>query len=262
MTRPGVGIVHLGIGAFFRAFGLPYLEDAMAQAGGDWGVLGVSLRSPDVRDRLMAQDWIYHAVELSAEGRRARRIEALRGVLFAGDQRDAVLDAMCDPGVSIVSLTVTEKGYCHAPATGRLDRGHAGIVADLASPRAPGDRAGVSGRGLGAAAGRGAAAVYLSELRQPAGEWRAAAVRGAGPGAAARPGPCRLDRGRGAVSVDHGRPDRARDDGGRSARGRGSDRRAGCGGGGARAVRAMGDRGRFRRWPASGAGPGGRADGG
>lgn len=143
MSRPDVGIVHLGIGAFFRAFALPYLEDAMAEAGGDWGVLGVSLRSADVRDRLVAQDCVYHAMELSAEGRSARRIEALRDVLFAGDQREAVLGAMCDPGVSIVSLTVTEKGYCHAPATGRLDAGHYGIVADLASPHAPATAPGV-----------------------------------------------------------------------------------------------------------------------
>src|SRR5690606_20189852 len=39
--------------------------------------------------------------------------------------------------IRIVSLTVTEKGYCHDPATGELDEKHADIVHDLAHPTAP-----------------------------------------------------------------------------------------------------------------------------
>ena len=46
------GIVHLGLGAFFRAHGAIYLAEAMAAGGGDWGVTGVSLQSPGTRDRL------------------------------------------------------------------------------------------------------------------------------------------------------------------------------------------------------------------
>ena len=44
---------------------------------------------------------------------------------------------MAYPGVRIVSLTVTEKGYCHEPSTGRLNRDHPDIVHDLAHPDAP-----------------------------------------------------------------------------------------------------------------------------
>ena len=44
---------------------------------------------------------------------------------------------MADPAVRIVSLTVTEKGYCHEPATGRLNPDHPDIVHDLATPDAP-----------------------------------------------------------------------------------------------------------------------------
>ena len=36
-ARPGVGIVHLGLGAFFRAHGAIYVAEAMAASGGDWG---------------------------------------------------------------------------------------------------------------------------------------------------------------------------------------------------------------------------------
>src|SRR5712691_1482915 len=42
-----IGIVHLGIGAFHRAHQAVYTSDAIARAGGAWGICGVSLRSPD-----------------------------------------------------------------------------------------------------------------------------------------------------------------------------------------------------------------------
>lgn len=137
MSKPAVGIVHLGIGAFFRAFGVPWLEDVMKAAGGDWGVLGVSLRSPAVRDRLAAADFAYHALEKGPKGATTRRVEALRDVLVAPEDPVAVLDAMADPAVSLVTLTITEKGYCHAPATWRLDLANPDIKHDLAHPDAP-----------------------------------------------------------------------------------------------------------------------------
>ncbi|MEX0348923.1 MAG: mannitol dehydrogenase family protein [Paracoccaceae bacterium] len=133
-TRPNPGIVHLGIGAFFRAFGLPWLEDAMADSGGDWGVIGVSLRSASVRDALAPQSFRYPCVEMGPEGRSIRTINALRDVLVAPDDPAAVLSHMADPATQIISLTVTEKGYCHDPATGRLNRAHPEIVRDLNEP--------------------------------------------------------------------------------------------------------------------------------
>jgi fructuronate reductase len=52
--------------------------------------------------------------------------------------------------VHVVSLTVTEKGYCHDPATGRLDRAHPEIAHDLANRRAPVSTLGVLAAGLDA----------------------------------------------------------------------------------------------------------------
>lgn len=130
----GVGIVHLGIGAFHRAQTAAYTDDALALAPGDWGVCGVSLRSPDVRDRLAAQDGLYTSVEKSPEGVRRRIIGCVREVLFLGEERDRVRQRLESPATQIVSLTVTEKGYCHDPATGQLNLAHPDIVHDLADP--------------------------------------------------------------------------------------------------------------------------------
>jgi fructuronate reductase len=129
--------VHLGLGAFFRAHGAIYVAEAMARAGGDWGIIGVSLVRPDQRDALAPQGCAYTAVELGPEGETARVIDVIEDVLVAREDPGAVLAAMADPGVRIVTLTVTEKGYCHEPATGRLNRAHPDIVADLADPDAP-----------------------------------------------------------------------------------------------------------------------------
>ena len=128
------GIVHLGLGAFFRAHGAIYVEQAMAASGGDWGIVGVSLQSPGTRDRLAPQGWAYTALQLGPEGETAQVVTVLRDVLVAPENPQAVLDAMTAPAVRIVSLTVTEKGYCHEPSTGRLNADHPDIRHDLDNP--------------------------------------------------------------------------------------------------------------------------------
>jgi len=132
-SPPKAAIVHLGLGAFFRAHGALITEDAMRDCGRDWGIIGVSLRSPGIRDKLAEQDNVYTAVEMSGTGRVPRVVEALSGVVFAPEDPDALLLQMADPAIKIVSLTVTEKGYCHIPATGELDVSQADIQADIKS---------------------------------------------------------------------------------------------------------------------------------
>lgn len=133
-NRPVTGIVHLGLGAFFRAFGCVYVADAMAASGGDWGIAGVSLRSPATRDALRPHGWRYASVTLAPEGEKLREISVLNDVLVAPEDPGKVLATMADPAVRIVTLTVTEKGYCHNPATGRLNPDHPDIQSDLANP--------------------------------------------------------------------------------------------------------------------------------
>ncbi|MGV8936567.1 MAG: mannitol dehydrogenase family protein [Allorhizobium sp.] len=135
--RPDSGIVHLGLGAFFRAHGAVYIAEAMETSGGDWGIIGVSLVRPDQRDLLKPQDFAYTAVELGPNGETPRVISVINDVLVAREDQQAVLTAMSEPGIRIVSLTVTEKGYCHEPSTGRLNQAHPDIVHDLENIEAP-----------------------------------------------------------------------------------------------------------------------------
>lgn len=130
------GIVHLGIGAFHRAHQAVYTDGILKIEPG-WGIIGASLRSADTRDALKPQDGLYTLAIRSGEGERLRVIGSVVDVVVASEERERLLAAMADPRIRIVSLTVTEKGYCHDPATGALNETHPDILHDLAVPHAP-----------------------------------------------------------------------------------------------------------------------------
>jgi fructuronate reductase len=155
IARPGYdvgalerGILHLGIGAFHRAHQAAYTDAALASSGGAWGIVGASLRGADMRDRLVAQDCLYTLVEKGAAATRYRVVGAVRDVVFAPDDRARLPLLIADPHVRIVTLTVTEKGYCHDPASGRLNLAHPDIVHDLAHLDAPMSTIGILVAGL------------------------------------------------------------------------------------------------------------------
>ena len=136
-ARLPVGIVHLGLGAFHRAHQAVYTEDALATVPGPFGTCGVSLRSAGVRDRLAPQAGLYTVAERSAADARLRVIGCLKEILVGPEDPAAVVARIADPKVAIVSLTVTEKGYCHDPASGALATDHPDIRHDLARPERP-----------------------------------------------------------------------------------------------------------------------------
>lgn len=144
-----VGILHLGLGAFHRAHQAVYTDDVLA-ADPRWGICGVSLKTPRAIEPLAAQDGLYTLLTRTSDGVAPRVIGALRETIFAGSARDALVARFADPRIMIVSATVTEKGYCHDPATGALNRAHPDIVHDLAHPAAPESAIGLIVAGLAA----------------------------------------------------------------------------------------------------------------
>ncbi len=135
--KVAAGIVHLGIGAFHRAHQAFYTEAVLNQFGGDWGIIGCSLRSAGVREQLAPQDGLYTLVERGSDSENLRVIGAVKKVMVGPEDPAALVAAMANPAIKIVSLTVTEKGYCHNPATGDLNRQHPDILHDLEHPDTP-----------------------------------------------------------------------------------------------------------------------------
>ncbi len=135
-TQITPGIVHLGIGAFHRAHMAVYVDDLLKDHP-DWAIVGASLRRPDTKEALEPQDGLFTVAVRDASGTHHRIIGSILKVLDANNEREDLLELMASPQIRIVSLTVTEKGYCHDPATGELDQRHPDIVHDLANPQAP-----------------------------------------------------------------------------------------------------------------------------
>lgn len=128
------GIVHFGPGAFHRAHQAAYFDRLLA-ADPRWGICAVSLRSPGVRNALVPQDGLYTLVELGEETR-LRVIGSIAEVLVAAETPDLVALRLAAPSTRLVTLTVTEKGYCLDPG-GELDLHHPDILADIAAPEHP-----------------------------------------------------------------------------------------------------------------------------
>ena len=159
-SRVGVGIVHLGLGAFHRAHQAVY-TDAVLGRDPRWGICGVSLRTPRATEALDAQDGLYAVLTKGRDGTAVRVIGALRETLFLGRDRARLTARIADPAVTVVTLTVTEKGYCHDPATGRLNLAHPDIAHDLADPDAAVSTVGVLVAGLAARRAAGAGAINV-----------------------------------------------------------------------------------------------------
>ncbi len=118
-------VLHFGVGNFFRAHQAWYIWKA-----GGWTVTGVSLQSSRMRDQLSGQGFSYNLVTQDRAENRVERIDVLSDILVAPENPAAVLDQIKDPGVEIISATVTEKGY-HLTPDGCLNFDDPDIAHDL-----------------------------------------------------------------------------------------------------------------------------------
>ena len=155
-SKLGIGIVHLGLGAFHRAHQAVYTDDAIAADGGDWGISAVSLKTPTARDQLVPQEGLYsvRTVSRGIDVWRAgsndtwRVVGSVREVLFAPEQMAAVIARIARAETKIITLTVTEKGYCANVANREPLWDHPDIANDLAHADAPRSVLGVLAAGL------------------------------------------------------------------------------------------------------------------
>ncbi|OZC91597.1 fructuronate reductase [Rhodococcus sp. 06-412-2C] len=137
-VRPdGTGIVHLGLGNFHRAHQAVYTAAALERDGGSWGILGVANRSRTVTDAMLAQDLLYGVVEISPSGSRVGVPGAHTGVMVAAHDPAAVVAAIADQNVRIVTITVTELGYTFSSKTGVLDLESTAVQQDLSRTETP-----------------------------------------------------------------------------------------------------------------------------
>jgi len=154
-----VRIVHLGLGAFFRAHQAWYTGAAPDAA--DWGIAAFTGRSRTLADELAGQDGLYTLVERGPRGDEMSVQWAVTQALPGTD-----LPAWCAflerPQVAVVTLTVTEAAYLRDRGGG-LDLDRRDVQADITAIRGSGPVGTVPGRLVaGLAARRAAGAGPLS----------------------------------------------------------------------------------------------------
>jgi fructuronate reductase len=138
-------IVHLGLGNFHRAHQAVYTENA---PGADWRITAVSFRNRGLVQALRAQDCRYTVLEVGPGARPPREIRVIDEVLLAADEADRVVAAIGDPATTVVTLTVTEKGYAFRPGSHDLDIDDDAIRRDAGLAESPVTALGLLAAGL------------------------------------------------------------------------------------------------------------------
>ncbi|KAA8730369.1 mannitol dehydrogenase family protein [Ewingella americana] len=138
-------IVHIGFGAFHRAHQALMTDRVLNKQGGDWGICEVSLFGRDnLIKALRQQDNLFTVLEKGAEGDQAIVIGAVCETLHGRIEGiNAVVEKLAEPQVAIVSLTITEKGYCIEPGSGKLDLDNPQIQQDLTGEQTPSTAPGI-----------------------------------------------------------------------------------------------------------------------
>lgn len=132
------GIMHMSVGGFHRSHQALYVDDLLNQQPMDWMICGVGLLPQD-KDHirmLNEQDGLYTILERNAERDTLRVCGSIKELLHAPSNPQAVLARLMDPAIKILSLTITEKGYCYNEE-GNLDQTNPAIQNDLKNPDAP-----------------------------------------------------------------------------------------------------------------------------
>ena len=132
------GIVHMSVGGFHRSHQALYVHDLMQKSPSNWLISGIGLLPNDNANiaALEGQDSLYAILERSAKQDVLKICGGIKEVLHAPSNTSVVFDRLMDENVKILSLTITEKGYCYNQQ-GDLDLTNANIQNDLNTPENP-----------------------------------------------------------------------------------------------------------------------------
>jgi mannitol 2-dehydrogenase len=133
-------IVHLGLGHFHRAHQAVYVDELLNRGGGDSGIFEVNL-VPDgypLGEIAGAQDYLYTLRARGPGGEEdVRVIGSIMGYLNAALFPREALEVLSAGETAVISLTVTEKGYCYDTVGEDLDWGQGAVIHDVENPESP-----------------------------------------------------------------------------------------------------------------------------
>jgi mannitol 2-dehydrogenase len=132
------GIVHMSVGGFHRSHQALYIQDILNKSAADWMIAGVGLLDNDKQhvDTMNAQDCLYSVLERSGKKDTLKVCGSIKEIYHAPSSNKKVLERLNDESIKILSLTITEKGYCYNQ-DGDLDLNHEAIKHDLVNLMSP-----------------------------------------------------------------------------------------------------------------------------
>lgn len=133
------GVAHIGVGNFHRAHFALYMHELLNRGAGDWMIHGIGCLEGDkpLIAAMNSQDNLYTLMERSGDEDKLKLIGSIKEFTHAPSDPHGVIDLLASDDIKIISMTITEKGYCSTP-NGELDTEHPLIKPDLdkgATPR-------------------------------------------------------------------------------------------------------------------------------
>ncbi len=129
-----VRVVHLGVGNFFRAHQAWYTEHS--DDADQWGIAAFTGHSRRTADELASQDCLYTLL-VRHESESLPEVIGSVSAVHVGSDLTALVAHMASSNIGVVTLTVTEAGYCRNEKGG-LDLESAAVQADVSALRAGG----------------------------------------------------------------------------------------------------------------------------
>ena len=133
-------IAHIGLGHFHRSHFLTYMDELLCQGLYDGGVFEIDVVPSDRTfiENLKAQDWMYSVLSLDSDGSRDLRINGpITGYANQTENPSLVNAVLSSPDITLITLTITEKGYCYRDDIGSLDWDNPMIKHDAENDEAP-----------------------------------------------------------------------------------------------------------------------------
>ncbi len=108
-------ILHIGVGNFHRSHQANYLHKLLQQNDNNWRICGAGIMPQDLlmKNRLAEQDYLYTLISQESELEDIKIIGSIRDFIHIPTEYDKYLKKFCESELKIVSLTITEKGYCN-----------------------------------------------------------------------------------------------------------------------------------------------------
>lgn len=101
-------IVHIGLGAFFRAHQAWYT--ATASDSEDWGIVAYSGRTAELPQKLTSQQNKYTLITRSDFGDHFQVVDSLVRSVSGNDTED-LIQSVSNKDIAVITLTITEAGY-------------------------------------------------------------------------------------------------------------------------------------------------------